>query len=129
MKYVDTRDGEVLNRNEVVERIQEKAKCDHSDISDGFREFLYAEKTINDIYFIYRGYSPDLLRDEYEAWLWKHLDKVHVIAYYPITSEALNLLEQAIALGPSDYDASFLVEGARKNDTEYLKGWIKRHEM
>jgi hypothetical protein len=125
MKYVDTKDGEVLSRNEVRERIQEKAKCGHSDISKDFLEFLYAEKTIKDIYFIYRGYSPDLLRDEYEAWLWKHLEEVRVTAYYSITSETLDLLEQAMFLSPDEIDISSLISAVKDGNVDFLKGWIE----
>jgi hypothetical protein len=125
MKYVDTRDGEVLSRNEVRERIQEKAKCDHSNISNDFREFLDDEKSIEDIYNIYRGYSSDNLQDEYEAWLENHLDKVNVLAYYSITSEVLDLLERAFYLCPGVDDISSIISAVKDGNVEFLKGWIE----
>jgi hypothetical protein len=125
MKYVDTRDGEVLSRNEVRERIQEKAKCDHSDISNDFRVFLDDEKSIEDIYNIYRGYSSDNLQDEYEAWLENHLDKVNVLAYYSITSEVLDLLERAFYLCPGVDDISSIISAVKDGNVEFLKGWIE----
>jgi hypothetical protein len=125
MKYVDTRDGEVLSRNEVRERIQEKAKCDHSNISNDFREFLDDEKSIEDIYNIYRGYSSDNLQDEYEAWLENHLDKVNVLAYYSITSEVLDLLERALWLYPESDDISSIISAVKDGNVEFLKGWIE----